>query len=97
VTPLDYDFVREALKQRSGLTLGADKHFFLESRLLPLARQKGFAGVGDLVLALKSGGDAGLVTEVVEAMMTNESSSRDQWRPLNGVSIKQKPRPGPGF
>jgi len=74
VTPLDYDFVRRALKRRSGLTLGADKDYFLESRLLPLARQKGFAGVGDLVLALKTGGDAALMTAVVEAMTTNESS-----------------------
>jgi chemotaxis protein methyltransferase CheR len=74
VTPLDYDFLRLALQQRSGLTLGADKHYFLESRLLPLARQKGFAGVGELVLALKSDADAALMTAVVEAMTTNESS-----------------------
>jgi len=74
VTPLDYDFLRLALKQRSGLTLGADKHYFLESRLLPLARQKGFTGVGELVLALKSNVDAALMTAVVEAMTTNESS-----------------------
>jgi len=52
VTPLDYDFLRQALKQQSGLALGADKHYFLESRLLPLARQAGLSGVGDLVLAL---------------------------------------------
>jgi len=74
VTPLDYDFLRQALKQRSGLTLGADRHYLLESRLLPLARQKGFVGVGELVLALKSGGDGALMTAVVEAMTTNESS-----------------------
>jgi chemotaxis protein methyltransferase CheR len=73
VTPLDYDFLRRALKQHSGLALGADKHYFLESRLLPLARQKGFAGVGDLVLALKAGRDAALMAAAVEAMTTNES------------------------
>ncbi|HET7492656.1 MAG TPA: protein-glutamate O-methyltransferase CheR, partial [Bradyrhizobium sp.] len=73
MTPLDYDFLRQALKQRSGLVLSADKHYFLESRLLPLARQKGFAGVGDLVLALKAGNDTALMAAVVEAMTTNES------------------------
>jgi len=73
VTPLDYDFLRQALKLRSGLVLGADKHFFLESRLLPLARQNGFGGVGDLVVALKTGRDAALMAAVVEAMTTNES------------------------
>lgn len=73
MTPLDYDFLRQALKQHSGLALGADKHYFLESRLLPLARQAGLGGVGDLVLALKTGRGAALMTAVVEAMTTNES------------------------
>jgi chemotaxis protein methyltransferase CheR len=73
MTPLDYDFLRHALKQHSGLALAADKHYFLESRLLPLARQAGFAGVGELVLALKSGRNAALMDAVVEAMTTNES------------------------
>ena len=73
MTPLDYDFLRRALKQCSGLALAPDKHYFVESRLLPLARQFGLAGVGDLVLALKTGRDAALMDAVVEAMMTNES------------------------
>ena len=73
MTPFDYDFLRQALKQRSGLALGADKHYFLESRLLPLARQAGLSGVGDLVLALKTTRDAALMAAVVEAMTTNES------------------------
>ena len=73
VTPLDYDFLRRALKQHSGLALGADKHYFLESRLLPLARQAGFNGVGDLVLALKTGGDGALMTAAIEATTTSES------------------------
>ena len=73
MTPLDYDFLRQALIQHSGLALGADKYYFLESRLLPLARQAGLGGVGDLVLALKAGRDAVLMTAVVEAMTTNES------------------------
>ncbi len=73
MTPLDYDFLRQAVKQRSGLALGADKHYFVESRLLPLARQAGLTGVGDLVLALKAGRDATLMTAAVEAMTINES------------------------
>lgn len=73
MTPLDYDFIRHAMKQRSGLTLGVDQHYFVESRLLPLARHAGLGGVGDLVLALKTGRDATLMTAVVEAMTINES------------------------
>ena len=43
MTPLDYDFLRKGLKQHSGLVLAADKHYLVESRLLPLARMRGSA------------------------------------------------------
>jgi chemotaxis protein methyltransferase CheR len=73
VTPLDYDFLRKCLKQRSGLVLSADKQYLVESRLLPVARKAGLANLGELVDALKRGGDDALMTSVVEAMATNES------------------------
>ncbi len=73
MTPLDYDYLRKYLKQRSGLVLSADKEYLVESRLLPVARRAGLPGLGELVLALKSGRDAALMTAVVEAMTTNES------------------------
>jgi chemotaxis protein methyltransferase CheR len=74
VTPLDYDFLRKFLKQRSGLVLSADKQYLVESRLLPVARKAGLANLGALVDAIKRGsGDDALTTAVVEAMATNES------------------------
>ena len=39
MTPLDYDFLRKLLKERSGLDLSADKQYLVESRLIPLARR----------------------------------------------------------
>ena len=73
MTPLDYDFLRKCLKQRSGLVLSADKQYLVESRLLPVARKAGLGSLGDLVAALKRGNTEALMTTVVEAMMTNES------------------------
>ena len=73
VTPLDYDFLRRALKQRSGLVLSADKQYLVESRLLPVARKAGLANLGALVEALKAGDGEALMNAVVEAMATNES------------------------
>ncbi len=73
MTPLDYDFLRKCLRDRSGLVLSADKQYLVESRLLPVARKAGLAGLGDLVAALKFGDDDRLMTAVVEAMTTNES------------------------
>ena len=73
MTPLDYDFLRSALKQRSGLVLSADKQYLVESRLLPVARKAGLANLGALVNALRPGGNEILMNAVVEAMATNES------------------------
>jgi chemotaxis protein methyltransferase CheR len=73
MTPLDYDFLRKALKARSGLVLSADKQYLVESRLLPIARKAGFANLGELVAALKRGDTDALMTKVVEAMTTNET------------------------
>jgi chemotaxis protein methyltransferase CheR len=72
VTPLDYEYLRKLLKERSGLDLSADKQYLVESRLVPLARKAGLGGIPDLVAKMKSGAEA-LTTEVVEAMTTNET------------------------
>ena len=72
MTPLDYDYLRKLLKERSGLVLSADKQYLVESRLTPLARKAGVASLGELVQKLR-GADERLVVGVVEAMTTNES------------------------
>ena len=73
MTPLDYDYLRKFLKERSGLVLTADKQYLVESRLLPVARKGGLAGLSDLVQRLKVPNAQAFAVEVVEAMMTNES------------------------
>jgi chemotaxis protein methyltransferase CheR len=72
VTPPDYEYLRKLLKDRSGLDLSADKQYLIESRLLPLSRKFGLAGIGELVQKMK-GGSADIITQVVEAMTTNET------------------------
>jgi chemotaxis protein methyltransferase CheR len=72
VTPLDYEFLRKLLKERSGLDLSADKQYLVESRLIPLARKAGLGGIAELVQKIKGGSDS-LTSEVVEAMTTNET------------------------
>ena len=72
MTPLDYEFLRKLLRERSGLDLSSDKQYLVESRLIPLARRGGLAGIAELVAKIKGGSDA-LTAEVVEAMTTNET------------------------
>jgi len=72
VTPLDYDYLRKLLKDRSGLVLSTEKQYLVESRLTPLARRAGIASLGDLVAKLR-GNNERLAVDVVEAMTTNET------------------------
>jgi chemotaxis protein methyltransferase CheR len=72
VTPPDYEYLRKLLKDHSGLDLSTDKQYLIESRLLPLARKAGLPGISDLVQKMKGGSNA-LITQVVEAMTTNET------------------------
>ncbi len=72
MTPPDYEYLRKLLKDQSGLDLSADKQYLIESRLAPLARKSGLAGIPELVQKMKAG-SASLVAQVVEAMTTNET------------------------
>ena len=73
MTPLDYEYLRKLLKERSGLDLSVDKQYLVESRLVPLARRVNLAGIPELVQKMKGGGADALTAEVVEAMTTNET------------------------
>ena len=69
----DYDFLRRMLRERSGLVLGADKQYLVESRLLPVSRRAGVAGLKGLMEKVRNRPNENLIVEVVEAMATNES------------------------
>jgi len=63
----------ELLRSRTGIGLAREKSYLLESRLAPVARRAGFASIDELAAALIGRPDDGLATEVVEAMLNNET------------------------
>jgi len=70
--PDDFDFLAKLVRDSSGLVLTKDKAYLLESRLMPVARKRGFKGLDELVGKLRMG-DRALAEDVTEAMTTNES------------------------
>nr|MCU0882034.1 chemotaxis protein CheR [Hyphomonadaceae bacterium] len=70
--PADFDFISKLVKERSGLVLTPEKAYLIESRLAPIARAEGMAGVEDVVQALRLQRGA-LSDKVVDAMTTNET------------------------
>lgn len=70
--PDDFDFLVKMLKERSGLILTKDKSYLLESRLMPVARRRGYKALDELVAQLRRR-DEVLAVDITEAMTTNES------------------------
>lgn len=73
MTPIDYDYLRVFLKQRSGLVLNNEKQYLIESRLMPVAKKAGLHSISELVVKLRDMSAIQLQEQVVEAMTTNES------------------------
>ena len=68
-----FEYLKQYLKAKSGLVLTNEKQYLVESRLLPVARRHGHAGLSELVQAMQKPGSAQVCSDVVEAMTTNES------------------------
>lgn len=74
MTPAEFQYLVQLLKQRSGLVLGEEKTYLIESRLLPIARAQGVQDISQLCNLLRTKPSETLLTEIIEAMTTNESS-----------------------
>jgi chemotaxis protein methyltransferase CheR len=73
VNQQDFALLSGLLKERSGLSIGMDKVYLLESRLTPVARRLGMAKLEDLVAEVRRNKSEPLLRDITEAMTTNES------------------------
>jgi chemotaxis protein methyltransferase CheR len=74
VNPQQLAFLSTFLKRRSGVVIDASKAYLVEARLLPVMRQRGLADFEILVERVRSARDPGLEQDVLNAMMTHETS-----------------------
>jgi chemotaxis protein methyltransferase CheR len=75
MTEPELDYLRAFLKARSGLALGPEKRYLVDSRLGPLCKRNALRDLSELVSRLKLGCDRALERSVVDAMTTNGLSS----------------------
>jgi chemotaxis protein methyltransferase CheR len=73
MTPENFAFVAALVRSRSGLVLTPDKGYMLETRLVPLLRREGLAGLDALAHRLRAPLSEHLAEAVTEALTTNES------------------------
>ena len=71
--PDDFAFFCKLILDRTGLVLGGEKTYLIESRLTPVARKHNLAGLDVLAAALRQGRDPVLLRDFTDALMTNES------------------------
>jgi chemotaxis protein methyltransferase CheR len=71
--PDDFAFFTKYIYDQSGIVLGADKMYLIESRLAPVARKFNLTSIDALVGQLRSARDPNMQRDIVDAMTTNES------------------------
>jgi chemotaxis protein methyltransferase CheR len=74
VSAADYTFIANLLREQCALVLDPGKDYLINSRLSPIVVRQGLTTIDQLIRRLRDTGDSSLVTEVVEAMVTTETS-----------------------
>jgi chemotaxis protein methyltransferase CheR len=69
----DFELFANLLRSGSGLSIGPDKHYLLETRLTPLALKHGLSGLEALADEIRFKKPKQLIDSVIECMTTNES------------------------
>jgi chemotaxis protein methyltransferase CheR len=69
----DISFIAREVKARSGMIIGADNAYLLETRLAPLARKENLASVAELATAARLRRDERLIWQITDALTTNET------------------------
>ncbi len=66
-------YLAEMVHARSGIVVGSDKQYLLESRLAPILRRETLPGLDHLVRRLVQGNCEALAQDVTEAVATHET------------------------
>lgn len=79
----DFECLTKKIKDYSGIIIGEDKEYLLESRLMPIARKYGIGTLPDFVSYLRENKDESLLVEIIEGMTTNESFFFRDFKPFD--------------
>lgn len=79
----NFTYLCDLLRSKCGISLGEDKRYLVDSRLLPLVRRMGLDDINALIEEVKRRQDRNVVQEIIEAMTTNETSFFRDNRPFD--------------
>ena len=87
----EFDFLRGLVRERSAIVLEPGKEYLVESRLVPLLRDRQLPSLGALTAALRAEPHGELERAVVEAMTTNETSFFRDHHPFEALQHRPLP------
>lgn len=85
VAPGPYEYVRSLVYDRSGVVLGGDKSYLVESRLGPVATRRGFGSLAEFILHLRRVSFGEAHQDAIEALLTNETHFFRDLRPFEAL------------
>jgi chemotaxis protein methyltransferase CheR len=85
MTDQDFDYIRKVLHDRSAISLDSGKQYLVESRLGPLVQQLGAGSISNLVAQLQSQPNYLLQSQIVEALVTAETSFFRDHHPFDAL------------
>jgi len=74
VGPVQFAYLRDLLRRRTGVVIDGTKEYLVVARLLPIVRQRKIPGLDALIDRVRRGLDPSLERDVLSAMMTHETS-----------------------
>jgi chemotaxis protein methyltransferase CheR len=92
LSPLAFETLAALLRTRSGLIIGTDKLYLLETRLAGIVKREKLADMNGLAERLRRPGSDALARDVVEAMTTNESFFFRDDKPFQHFRSQALPR-----
>ncbi len=95
VSPEQFAFLRDLLRRRTGVVIDDSKQYLVVARLTPIVRQRAIPGLDTLVDRIRKSGDKALEQDVLNAMMTHETSffrDKSPFETLQGLITEMIPR-----
>jgi chemotaxis protein methyltransferase CheR len=74
MTADDFEFIRKLILEASAIVLEPGKEYLVDTRLAPLVRKLELGSITQLVARLRAPGSFGLAAQIVEALVTTETS-----------------------
>lgn len=69
----DFDLYQDLLREKAGLYIGAEKSWWLDSCLAPIAEKWGYPSISSMSIALRGIADPGLIKDVIEAIISHRA------------------------